>query len=164
MVEPTNPSPQHQFNNHWARLRQEVEETTDFKSRSLPLDDIKSIMEVDEDVDMISAETPALFVKACELFIYDLTMKAWANASKSKRESILKCEIASATTEAERFDFRSDFVPAEHAGSSRRFTDPTLDVPYCHMPVMPPHGPPYLALGMFTLHQNHHEPFPHQDD
>ena len=51
----------------------------DFKSikPALPLARIKKIMKSDEDVRMISAEAPVLFAKACELFILDLSMRAW---------------------------------------------------------------------------------------
>lgn len=48
----------------------------------LPLARIKKIMRADEDVRMVSAEAPVVFAKACELFILDITMRAWANASQ----------------------------------------------------------------------------------
>ena len=38
---------------------------------------IKKIMKLDEDVKMISAEAPVLFAKATEMFIHELTMRAW---------------------------------------------------------------------------------------
>ena len=43
----------------------------------LPLARIKKIMKSDEDVRMISAETPILFAKACEMFIMELTLRSW---------------------------------------------------------------------------------------
>jgi len=39
---------------------------------------IKKIMKSDEDVRMISAETPILFAKACEMFIVELTLRSWS--------------------------------------------------------------------------------------
>jgi hypothetical protein len=50
----------------------------DFKNHNdLPLARIKRIMKSDEDVRMISAEAPVLFAKACELFILDLSIRAF---------------------------------------------------------------------------------------
>ncbi len=48
-----------------------------FKLHLLPLARIKKIMKSDEDVRMISAETPVLFAKACEMFIIELTLRSW---------------------------------------------------------------------------------------
>ena len=46
---------------------------------------IKKIMKLDEDVKMISAEAPVLFGKACEMFIHELTMRAWVHTEDNKR-------------------------------------------------------------------------------
>lgn len=37
---------------------------------------------------MISAETPVLLAKACELFILELTLRAWAVTDESKRKTL----------------------------------------------------------------------------
>ena len=58
-----------------------------FKNLQLPLARIKKIMRSDEDVRMISAEAPVLFSKACELFIKDLTFRAWFYTKINKRKT-----------------------------------------------------------------------------
>ncbi len=45
-------------------------------------------MKSDEDVRMISSETPVLFAKACEIFITELTYRAWAYTLDSKRRTL----------------------------------------------------------------------------
>jgi hypothetical protein len=37
---------------------------------------------------MISSETPVLFAKACEVFIIELTYRAWAFTLESKRRTL----------------------------------------------------------------------------
>ena len=37
---------------------------------------------------MISSETPVLFAKACEVFIVELTYRAWAFTLESKRRTL----------------------------------------------------------------------------
>jgi GDPmannose 4,6-dehydratase len=54
-----------------------IKDSEYFKSHLLPLARIKKIMKSDEDVRMISAETPVLFAKACEMFIIELTLRSW---------------------------------------------------------------------------------------
>ena len=41
-------------------------------------------MKLDEDVKMISAEAPVLFAKATEMFIHELTMRAWIHTEVCK--------------------------------------------------------------------------------
>lgn len=39
-------------------------------------------------VKMISAEAPILFAKACEIFIIELTFRAWMHTEESKRRTL----------------------------------------------------------------------------
>ena len=46
------------------------------------------IMKLDDDVKMISAEAPVLFAKAAEMFITELTMRAWIHTEDNKRRTL----------------------------------------------------------------------------
>ena len=59
-----------------------------FKAQKLPLARIKKIMKSDEHVRMISAETPILFAKACEMFITEMTIKGYYNSERSERKTL----------------------------------------------------------------------------
>ncbi len=37
---------------------------------------------------MISAEAPVLFAKACEIFILELTLRAWMHTEENKRRTL----------------------------------------------------------------------------
>jgi nuclear transcription factor Y, gamma len=52
---------------------------------------------------MISA--PVLFAKACEIFILEMTLRAWGAAEKSKRHTLQKEDIEAAIKNTEIFDF-----------------------------------------------------------
>ena len=54
-------------------------------------------------IDMISA--PVLFAKACEIFILEMTLRAWGAAEKSKRHTLQKEDIEAAIKNTEIFDF-----------------------------------------------------------
>ncbi len=45
-------------------------------------------MKSDEDVRMVSAETPPLFAKACEMFIIELTLRSWKYTEEAKRKTL----------------------------------------------------------------------------
>lgn len=80
----------------------------------LPLARIKRIMKSDEDVDMISAEAPILFAKACELFILDITVRALYEAECEKRVNIEKEDFFSVFHSTDVFDFLSEAVNQVH--------------------------------------------------
>ena len=52
----------------------------DFRQQKIPLARIKKIMKLDDDVKMVGGEVPILFSKACEMFITELSIKAYYNS------------------------------------------------------------------------------------
>lgn len=119
---------------------------------------------------MISAEAPILFAKGCDIFITELTIRAWIHAEENKRRTLQRSDIASALAKSDMFDFLIDIVPREeathakrsshqtsHAGPSQhpqqaqgqqpqqQAPPPQQPVPQ-HQPQMPP-GPDYANLG-----------------
>ncbi|KAG6383511.1 hypothetical protein SASPL_156724 [Salvia splendens] len=58
-----------------------------------------------EDVKMISGEAPIVFSKACELFIEELTKRAWAMTLQRKTRTMHKEDVAAAVMETDIFDF-----------------------------------------------------------
>lgn len=89
----------------------------DFKIHQLPLARIKKIMKKDDDVRMISAETPALFSKACELFIIELTHRAWIHTEEGKRRILQRNHITACINKTDIFDFLQDLVLRENIRS-----------------------------------------------
>ena len=86
-------------------------EEIDFRNYQLPLARIKKIMRIEEDVKMISGEAPIVFSKACELFILELTLRAWSITEAEKRKTLQRADVESAASKSELFDFLVDFVP-----------------------------------------------------
>ena len=88
-------------------------------------------MKSDEDVKMISAEAPILFAKGCDIFITELTMRAWIHAEESKRRTLQRSDIAQAISKSDMFDFLIDIVPREVANQHSAMVPPaqTFDYP-----------------------------------
>lgn len=103
---------------YWQQIIQHLEnDTHDYKIHHLPLARIKKVMKADPEVKMISAEAPILFAKGCDIFITELTMRAWIHAEENKRRTLQRSDIASALAKSDMFDFLIDIVPREEAAS-----------------------------------------------
>lgn len=97
----------------WAKQMQGIDQAVDFRNHSLPLARIKKIMKSDENVRMISAEAPIVFAKACEMFINELTLRAWSHTEETKKRTVQKNDIAAAITRSDIFDFLIDILPRD---------------------------------------------------
>ncbi|KPI41627.1 Transcriptional activator HAP5 [Cyphellophora attinorum] len=109
---------------YWQQTINHLEtDTHDFKIHQLPLARIKKVMKADPEVKMISAEAPILFAKGCDIFITELTMRAWIHAEDNKRRTLQRSDIAAALAKSDMFDFLIDIVPREEpAGGAKRPT------------------------------------------
>ncbi|KAJ1954158.1 hypothetical protein EC988_002582 [Linderina pennispora] len=96
----------------------------DFKNHLLPLARIKKVMKSDPDVkvQMISAEAPILFSKACEIFITEITQRSWMNAEENKRRTLQRQDVSFAAQRSEMFDFLIDVVPREEYANKKNAT------------------------------------------
>ncbi|KLU87622.1 transcriptional activator hap5 [Magnaporthiopsis poae ATCC 64411] len=94
---------------YWQQTINHLEsDTHDYKLHQLPLARIKKVMKADPEVKMISAEAPILFAKGCDIFITELTMRAWIHAEENKRRTLQRSDIASALAKSDMFDFLID--------------------------------------------------------
>ncbi|XP_042223931.1 nuclear transcription factor Y subunit gamma-like isoform X2 [Homarus americanus] len=106
---------QQSLNSFWPKVTDEIRQLTqsDLRQQELPLARIKRIMKLDDDVKMISAEAPVLFSKAAEIFITELTLRAWIHTEDNKRRTLQRNDIAMAITKYDQFDFLIDIVPRD---------------------------------------------------
>ncbi|XP_015907979.1 nuclear transcription factor Y subunit gamma isoform X2 [Parasteatoda tepidariorum] len=120
-----NGDAQQSLDSFWDRALEEITKLSinDFKSQELPLARIKKIMKLDEDVKMISAEAPVLFAKAAEVFITELSLRAWVHTEDNKRRTLQRNDIAMAITKYDQFDFLIDIVPREDIKPPKRQED-----------------------------------------
>lgn len=77
-------------------------------------------MKLDEDVKMISAEAPVLFAKAAEIFICELSLRAWIHTEDNKRRTLQRNDIAMAISKYDQFDFLIDIVPRDELKPQKR--------------------------------------------
>ncbi|KAI0773538.1 histone-fold-containing protein [Fomes fomentarius] len=103
----------------WQRQIDAAEqETPDYRHPPLPLARIKKVMKSDPDVKMIAADAPILFCKACEIFIAEITARAFIIADSNKRRTLSRADIAKALSKSDQFDFLIDVVPRDEPPGS----------------------------------------------
>ncbi|XP_054356150.1 nuclear transcription factor Y subunit gamma-like [Pongo pygmaeus] len=102
---------QQSLKSFWPRVMEEIWNLAvkNFRVQELPLARIK-IMKLDEDVKMISAEAPVLFARAAQIFITELTLRAWIHTEDNKCQTLQRNDIAMAITKCDQFDFLIDIV------------------------------------------------------
>merc|ERR1711968_389049 len=80
-------------------------------SHLLPLARIKRVMRADWDVRMIASEAPALFSKACEFLIEELTTRAWVQTEENRRRTMQRTDVGVAASNDPLMDFLVDVLP-----------------------------------------------------
>lgn len=60
---------------------------------------------------MIAGEAPVLLGKACELFVREVTMRAWRHTERNRRRTLQRQDVHAAVGESEVYDFLIDIVP-----------------------------------------------------
>ncbi|KAF2733516.1 histone-fold-containing protein [Polyplosphaeria fusca] len=141
------------LNTYWQQQVTKLEtDEHDYKLHQLPLARIKKVMKADPEVKMISAEAPILFAKGCDIFITELTMRAWIHAEENKRRTLQRSDIASALSKSDMFDFLIDIVPREEAHPHKRSAGQGSAAVQATAPAVPP-GAQALQGGVHPGHQ-----------
>ncbi|VDP05325.1 unnamed protein product [Soboliphyme baturini] len=88
-------------------------------------------MKLDEEVkaQMISAEAPILLAKAAEMFIEELTLRAWVHTEDGKRKTLQKSDISKAVSKYDQFDFLIDIIPREEVKVGQVVTMFGINIP-----------------------------------
>ncbi|KAF3616448.1 Nuclear transcription factor Y subunit C-4 [Capsicum annuum] len=84
------------------------------RKHELPISRIRRAMKSNDQVKMVSAHSTVLLAKAIEMFILELTRRAWMQSEQEKRRTLKRCDIARAIRNEELFDFLSDIVPLQN--------------------------------------------------
>jgi len=128
-----------ELHNFFPKILEDIKniKTIEPGNQLLPLARIKKIMKLDEDVKMISAEAPLLFAKATEIFIHELTLRAWLHTEDNKRRTLQRNDIAMAISKYDQFDFLIDIVPRDEIKPKKEEKPPMPEVFYVQSPSQP---------------------------
>ena len=82
----------------------------------------KAMIFISEDISNIpiSGDAPLICSKACELFVQEMTFRAWLSAQESKRRTLQRNDISTSLLRSDQYDFLYDFIPKEVITNLRR--------------------------------------------
>ncbi|KAG0438653.1 Nuclear transcription factor Y subunit C-2 [Dictyocoela muelleri] len=96
----------------WLKTLSDIEiKPWHYKDLQLPLARIKRLMKVEEEVKMVASEVPILFAKITEIFIQELTLRAWINTEENKRRILQKNDLGAAVRTSDVYDFLIFIIP-----------------------------------------------------
>jgi histone H3/H4 len=104
-----------EFDAYWKHLLASVATVTRFRTQTyeIPPRAMKRVIKTDSDIKKVNQEVPLMLVRIAEAFILDLTSRTREIARKNKRKILKRCDLISATTQDDQFDFLIDLFPSE---------------------------------------------------
>ncbi|KAL3346202.1 hypothetical protein AABB24_024909 [Solanum stoloniferum] len=97
----------------WKRQKEEILRSDPKRKHNLSISRIRRAMKSNDQVKMVSAHSTVLFSKAIEMFIMELTLRAWMQADQGKCRTLKRYDFARAIRDEELFNFLSDTVPLQ---------------------------------------------------
>ncbi|CAA7055632.1 unnamed protein product [Microthlaspi erraticum] len=99
-------SPEAAVKAFWDNQRAELQNLTGFNiQHSFSLCRVKRVLKAQPEVRMVSGDAPALFSKACEYFVLELTLRAWVRTQACTRQTIQGCDFVEALKKSETYGF-----------------------------------------------------------
>lgn len=111
-----NYSSKSKIEGYWKKILHEI--ATDpmmYRDSLLPLARIKRLMKVEQEVSKVASEVPVMFSKISEIFIEELTLRAWMHTEESKRRILQRGDICAAAKASDVFDFLIYLIPRNGA-------------------------------------------------
>lgn len=97
--------------NYWKTVLNYVSTSSIYKENSLPLARIKRLMKVEQEVSKVASEVPLLFSRLTEIFIEELTLRAWQYTEKGKRRILQRSDVCSGAKSSDIYDFLVYLIP-----------------------------------------------------
>ncbi|CAO2141324.1 unnamed protein product [Urochloa humidicola] len=105
------PSLQQELDEFWKKTLEDIENTSNLNDHILPVSYVAKIIRDNQGSFMMSSETPPCVTKVLEIFIQELTVRAWMCAKSHDRSStILESDIYEAINSSESHAFLKDLL------------------------------------------------------
>ncbi|KAL6636815.1 hypothetical protein ACP70R_024387 [Stipagrostis hirtigluma subsp. patula] len=101
---------QHKIDEFWRRHQEEIDEIVDLKEDTLSLACLAEVLRYEHGTMMMSSDTLMFLAKLCELFIQELTFRAWICATSHDRDTILDSDIVEVVASTGYYDFLTNVL------------------------------------------------------
>jgi nuclear transcription factor Y, gamma len=107
----------------WKKKQEEAKAIKDFHEYAFPMSRLKKVLCAKKGKIMMRFDTPTFLTKACEIFVQELSFRAWMCANSHQRKIILDSDIAEAITSIKSFGFLNDIL---HTDQEKHNSTPLL--------------------------------------
>jgi nuclear transcription factor Y gamma len=98
----------------WRKKQHEIEAIKDFGERTIPMTHLRKVICAEKGKMMMTFDTPSFLTKACEIFVQELSFRAWMRAKSHQRSIILDSDIAESILSIDSYDFLNDVLHTHH--------------------------------------------------
>jgi len=129
-------------------------------------------MKIDDEVEcqlggrrcMVSSEAPVLFAKACEIFVLELTERAWSATRENKRRTLQRSDVCAAVARSDIYDFLIDIVPRDDSPPPQTVVDMSHHMDEGPLVVEEEVEVPRRRMRLDHIPQEHHHHHQLEDD
>ncbi|CAN6326090.1 unnamed protein product [Urochloa humidicola] len=97
----------------WGKKQEEMEAMKDFRKHPIPMRRLRKVINAKKGKIMMRTDSPSFLTKACELFVQELSFRAWMCANSHGRRIILGSDIAEAIASINSHDFLNNILGSE---------------------------------------------------
>ncbi|CAN6353164.1 unnamed protein product [Urochloa humidicola] len=97
----------------WRKKQEEIEAIEDFRKHPIPMRRLKKVVNAKKGKIMMRTDSPSFLTKACELFVQELSFRAWMCANSHARRIILGSDIAEAIASIKSYGFLNNVLRSE---------------------------------------------------
>jgi nuclear transcription factor Y gamma len=122
---------QQELDDFWRKTVEDIENTMNFDNPILPMSCVEKIIRDKQGSFMVSPETPSFMTKGLEIFIQELSVRAWICAKSHDRpNTILESDIYEAINSRESYVFLNDVL--QRPGTDHDQTSMFSNAPQLH--------------------------------
>jgi nuclear transcription factor Y gamma len=103
-------SEQQMIEEFWRKKQEEIEVIKDFGERTIPMTSLKKVICAEKGKMVMTSDIPTFMTKACEIFVQELSIRAWMCACSHNRSIILDSNIAKEIASIKSYDFLNDVL------------------------------------------------------
>ncbi|RLN29905.1 hypothetical protein C2845_PM05G07570 [Panicum miliaceum] len=98
----------------WKKKQEEAKAIKDFHEYAFPMSRLKKIVCAKKGKTMMRFDAPTFLTKACEIFVQELSFRAWMCANSHQRKIMLDLDIVEAITSIKSYGFLNHILHTDH--------------------------------------------------
>jgi nuclear transcription factor Y gamma len=146
-------SKQQMIHEFWRKKQEEIEAIEDFNKHAIPMRRLKKVISGNKGKMMMRFDTPSFLTKVCEIFVQELSLRAWMCAHSQDRRIILDSDIADAIASMDPSDFFNKVLPTDFEEYNPSSRSKPIKMKHHHLLIDKPSTPTHLPSYQYQMPQ-----------